>query len=88
MKATHASPIVGLFAMFFASAAPATTATVNYNDLWWDPSESGWGVNMIMQYDTIFATFFIYGPDGKARWYTASDMKSRYLKEYGQPSFR
>ena len=45
MKATHATAIIALFIMFSASSVPATTATVNYNDLWWDPNESGWGVN-------------------------------------------
>jgi hypothetical protein len=67
--------------LLLACLIPQGIAAVSYyqpdaSDLWWDPDESGWGVNMVMQYDTIFATFFIYGPDGKARWYSASDMKS------------
>jgi hypothetical protein len=36
MRTTHATAIVALFMMFFAGSVPATTATVNYNDLWWD----------------------------------------------------
>ena len=69
-------------AFLLAAFVPGAFAAVSYyqpdaSDLWWNPAESGWGVNMIMQYDTIFATFFIYGPDGKAKWYTASDMKSQ-----------
>src|SRR5438552_7996816 len=68
-------------ALAIALLCPAAMATVSYyqpdvSDLWWNPAESGWGVNMIMQYDTIFATFFVYGPDGRAHWYVASDMRS------------
>ncbi len=45
------------------------------SDLWWNSSESGWGVNIIQQSNVLFATFFVYGPDSRARWYVASDMR-------------
>lgn len=66
-------------ALFIALLCPAALATVSYwepdvSDLWWNPSESGWGINMIMQYDTIFATLFVYGADGRSHWYVASNM--------------
>ena len=32
----------------------------NYQDLWWNPAESGWGVNFTHQGDIIFATWFTY----------------------------
>ena len=41
---------------------------VSYQDLWWNPAESGWGVNIAQQGDTLFATWFIYGPDNKPYW--------------------
>lgn len=42
----------------------------NLTDLWWTPEESGWGINMIQHGSgVIFATWFIYGTDGKATWY-------------------
>jgi hypothetical protein len=44
-------------------------------DLWWNPAESGWGVNLIQQAGKVFATFFVYGSDGRARWYVSSDMQ-------------
>ena len=50
MRTTHATAIVALFMMFFAGSVPATTATVNYNDLWWDPNESG-GVSTLRNKD-------------------------------------
>lgn len=46
----------------------------SYSDLWWNPSESGWGINFIQQFDTIFATMFVYGADGKTSWYVGSSM--------------
>ena len=40
----------------------------NYSDLWWNPDESGWGINFTHQGNVIFATWFTYGNDGKALW--------------------
>jgi hypothetical protein len=56
---------------------PATAASsfmTDASDLWWNPAESGWGVNIIEQSNVLFATFFVYAPDGRAHWYVASDM--------------
>jgi hypothetical protein len=50
-------------------AVPARAAT-DYTDLWWNPAESGWGVNFIQANDFIFSTFFVYGPSGQPTWYT------------------
>ncbi len=86
MKATYATAIVALFIMFFASSVPATTATVNYNDLWWDPNESGWGVNVAQQGSTLFLTFFIYGADSKPTWVTGQLSKTDQ-STLGQPIF-
>lgn len=45
----------------------------NYQDLWWNPAEPGWGVNVAHQGNTLFATLFTYGPDGRGAWYALSD---------------
>jgi hypothetical protein len=45
------------------------------SDLWWDPDESGWGVNVIQQSNVLFMTFFVYAADGRARWLVASDVR-------------
>ena len=60
---------------FCTAATAASTYSPDASDLWWNPAESGWGVNLVQQHDTIFATFFVYGADGRARWYVASDMR-------------
>ncbi|MGO8756161.1 MAG: hypothetical protein ACLQHK_13135 [Gallionellaceae bacterium] len=49
-----------------------TTFGTDFSDLWWNPDESGWGVNVIHQDDILFMTFFIYGPDNQPIWYVAS----------------
>src|SRR5215471_2470433 len=46
----------------------------NFTDLWWNPSESGWGINLNHQANTIFATWFSYSSANKASWYVMSDM--------------
>jgi hypothetical protein len=70
-----------LAALGFSLPASATTFGTDYTDLWWNPAENGWGVNLIQQYETIFATLFVYGADNSARWYVASDLRG------GQNSF-
>lgn len=66
--------MTALLAVFTACAHAMSSFTPDISDLWWDPNESGWGVNMIQQHNVVFATFFVYGPDGRARWYVASEM--------------
>ena len=41
------------------------------SDLWWNPNESGWGMQLVQQGSQIFATLFIYGADGTPTWVTA-----------------
>ncbi len=50
---------------------PNLALATNYQDLWWNPQESGWGVNFTHQGDTIFATWFTYDAQGKPWWLIA-----------------
>ena len=61
----------------FGSVSPATDVQViaagppNYEGLWWNApagSEPGWGMNIVHQADTIFATWFTYDLTGKGLW--------------------
>jgi hypothetical protein len=47
--------------------------SVNYQDLWWNPAESGWGVNVTHQSDILFATLFIYDAAGRDMWLVLSN---------------
>ena len=65
-------------AILAGCAAPCladTPFSVDVSDLWWNRDESGWGINLAQQGDMGFATLFVYGPDGRPRWYSASSMK-------------
>lgn len=60
-----------LVTAFFTSFASATTVTIDFSDMWWVPSESGWGANMIQQGDIIFVTLFVYDTNGVPTWYVS-----------------
>jgi hypothetical protein len=44
---------------------------LNFSGLWWDPGEPGWGLSIIHHINgTLFATWYQYGTNGEAVWYT------------------
>jgi hypothetical protein len=51
--------------------AKASTNSSEITDMWWNPSESGWGVNVVLQKDVAFLTFFVYDQARNPVWYTA-----------------
>jgi hypothetical protein len=62
----------------FGTHADLSTAT-NYQDLWWNApagSESGWGLNIAHEGDTLFATWFTYATDGSPLWLSATAQKT------------
>jgi len=64
-----------LFSLCGATCLAATPFSVDVSDLWFNPAESGWGINLAQQGDMVFATLFVYGRDGRPHWYSASSMK-------------
>ncbi len=60
-------------ACFYSVARPNLIAATNYQDMWWVPggAESGWGINLSHQGETIFATWFTYDLDRTPLWLTA-----------------
>ncbi|HUQ27073.1 MAG TPA: hypothetical protein VM051_00680 [Usitatibacter sp.] len=65
---------IAAFVSCLAITALATPQPIDATGLWIKPDESGWGVSVYHQGDTLFASLFVYGPDGQPRWYTASAM--------------
>src|SRR5262249_9097352 len=63
-------------AITLSAPAAASTFSIDYTDLWGggqpNPTENGWGLNLIQQGDVIFATMFVYGQDNTARWFSAT----------------
>ena len=64
-------------AIFFAASSLltpswATSFTTDQSDLWWIPTESGWGIQLVQRGGVIFATMFVYDPTRIPIWYTAT----------------
>ncbi|CAN5163310.1 hypothetical protein BH11PSE11_BH11PSE11_17910 [soil metagenome] len=53
-------------------ATGTTQPATNYTDLWYNSSESGWGVSITQQYGMAFVAWYTYDANGKPMWYVAS----------------
>ncbi|HSU44783.1 MAG TPA: hypothetical protein VLN42_11260 [Casimicrobiaceae bacterium] len=60
-----------LFVAFGACTAHASTSSSEITEMWWNPGETGWGVNVVLQRDVAFLTFFVYDAMGNPVWYTS-----------------
>jgi hypothetical protein len=80
--------------MVYSASAPectlggAKSATENYQDLWWNSDESGWGVNIAHQGDILFATWYTYDAQGKGLWLVMSNTSRTGGSSYSGPVFR
>jgi hypothetical protein len=69
---------VAVIGLVFAAATPfyreahATSFTTDYSDLWWNPNESGWGMQVVQTGSVIFVTMFVYDQNNNPIWYTAT----------------
>jgi hypothetical protein len=54
----------------YLSQPGSVTPFANVTALWWVPSESGWGLNLIHRplSNIVFGTWYTYGADGKRTW--------------------
>lgn len=44
---------------------------IDYTDLWWNASESGWGIAITQQYGNMFLAWYVYDATGRPIWYVA-----------------
>ena len=58
---THATATVTV-------AMPAGGGVHNVQDMWWNPSENGWGMSLIQHNDTLFGALYIYDANGNPTW--------------------
>lgn len=56
------------FGLLVNTPAKATS----YQDMWWNPAESGWGLNLTQQGDTIFAIWFVYDATKRGTWFVST----------------
>ena len=60
----------------------------NHQGLWWNPSQSGWGVSIAEQGGVLFAVLFVYDASGSARWLVASDVRANADGSYSGTLYR
>ena len=53
-----------------AALLPWLCHAENYSDMWWNPSESGWGVTIADHETQLFAVWYAYDIDGSPVWFT------------------
>ena len=64
-------------------------ATFNtFTDLYWNPNESGWGINITVKKGMLFAAWFVYDAAGRAAWLTLQGGGWTTLKCYQGPIIR
>jgi hypothetical protein len=74
---------------FTVTARPAGMAGGDLTDLWWNAAESGWGINIVQHPSgDLFATWFVYGPDGKPTWYVVPGGQWKDQWEYDGTVYR
>ena len=64
--------VFGSRAALCSGTTGSRTSVSNYTDMWWNSSESGWGLNLTQQGDVIFAVLFTYASNRQGMWYVAS----------------
>ena len=57
-----------------AALVPQARAASGYDltDMWWNPLESGWGVEFMQQRDVVVAVIYVHGSDSRPVWYTGA----------------
>jgi hypothetical protein len=49
----------------FVFDASGNATRVDYSDVWWVPAESGWGLTVTQQFQTLFANWRTYDANGR-----------------------
>ena len=70
-------------------SASLHASAVNFSDLWWNPQESGSGLQVVQQGESAFVTLFTYGSNNEPFWVVAPDVRVyAYSGANGLPAFR
>ncbi|APV48264.1 hypothetical protein BWI17_00365 [Betaproteobacteria bacterium GR16-43] len=64
-----------IVALLFCFNAHAVTFSTDNSDLWWDPAEPGYGLNVVQQGDTLFLTLFTYNAARAPLWLVGTEIK-------------
>jgi len=74
-------------AAFSAIAASFTAHAGTFTDMWWNASESGWGMNIVQQDETAVITLYTYDANRNPVWYFASTVPVTAYTAAGLPIF-
>jgi hypothetical protein len=58
-----------LLALCCAAMVPCVAQAQNYSDIWWNPSESGWGLTLADHDTQLFGVWYAYAANGDSTWY-------------------
>lgn len=73
MKTIRIALALSFFALSSAfSPLFAASFSTDQSDLWWNPNESGWGIQLVQRGSVIFATMFVYDSLSVPHWYSAT----------------
>ena len=84
MKKLLGSAILCL--MLVSMTARGSVASIDNSDLWGNPNESGWGLQLVQRADVIFATLFVYDTGHAPIWYSATLQLSSRDPAFGVPA--
>jgi hypothetical protein len=72
--------LLALLCVLCTNAVAADSGTrwpQDYQGLWWNPAETGWGVGVFDQGGgALSSVLFVYGADGKPTWYVAPNVSA------------
>jgi hypothetical protein len=71
MSARRMLGLAALLAVFIASPARAASG-YDVSDVWWNPAESGWGLELTQHGDTAYATLYVYDASRRPTWYASA----------------
>lgn len=63
--------LLGVLLLFGVGTAAAANGP-DVGDLWWIPSEAGWGMQVVQNRDVLFITLFVYDQAGSPTWFSGT----------------
>ena len=69
LAVTTDSPYAPSVSLALAGTGTSATVLPNYSDIWWNPSESGWGLTVSDHETQLFAVWYTYLASGKPTWF-------------------
>lgn len=58
----------------------------DYSDHWFNPANSGWGLQLEQHDESAYALLYTYNADGSATWYVSADLHVIAYNSGGQPA--